>query len=325
MSPSPMQLIRRSGRNPARLPGPSVVTIGTFDGVHIGHQRILTRVIEEARARSLPSVVFSFEPTPGEFFSAGSPPARLTRFREKYEALDGFGLDWLCCPPFDANMEKLGPDEFIERMLVKQLAVQHLVVGDDFRFAKSRAGTIGHLRSGGERFGFTVEQVPSVVAEGGRISSTGIRDLLAAGELERAKRLLGRYYRMTGRVIGGMRLGKQLGYPTANVSLNRRASPLGGIFAVRVDGLGGPSGENPSGGKQLLDGVASLGTRPTVDGTELVLEVHIFDFDRSIYGEYIQVEFIEKLRDEAKFPDLDSMTEQIHIDAAQARAILSRQ
>lgn len=314
MNAAPMRLIRRPERDRARLPGPSVVTIGIFDGVHIGHQRILRRVIDEARVRGLPSVAFSFEPTPREYFSTGTPPARLTRFREKYEVLERFGLDWLCCPPFDASMEVLGPDEFIERLLVNRLAVRHLVVGDDFRFAKNRAGTIDHLHSGGRQFGFTVEQVPSVVADGSRISSTGIRELLAAGEFERAKRLLGRYYRMTGRVVGGMKLGKQLGFPTANVNLNRRASPVAGIFAVRVDGLD----------DKLLDGVASLGTRPTIDGTELVLEVHIFDFDRSIYGEYIQVEFIEKLRDEVKFPDLDSLTAQIHLDAAQAREILSK-
>ena len=184
----PMRLIRRPERDRARLPGPSVVTVGIFDGVHIGHQRILTRVIHEARARGLPSVAFSFEPTPREYFSTGTPPARLTRFREKYEVLERFGLDWLCCPPFDASMEALGPDEFIERLLVNRLAVQHLVVGDDFRFAKNRAGTIDHLHSGGRQFGFTVEQVPSVIADGSRISSTAIRALIAAGEFKRAKR-----------------------------------------------------------------------------------------------------------------------------------------
>jgi riboflavin kinase/FMN adenylyltransferase len=191
--------------------------------------------------------------------------------------------------------------------------VKYLVVGDDFRFAKNRRGTIDSLRDGGKQLGFSVEQVPSVLEEGHRVSSTKIRELLADGELDRAKKLLGRYYRMTGRVIDGQKLGKQLGFPTANVNLSRAASPIGGIFAVRVDGLG----------PALLNGVASIGTRPTVDGVEPVLEVHIFDFDQDIYGAYIQVEFIAKLREEVKFPDLRSLTEQMHIDAAEAREILS--
>lgn len=305
--------MRRPGGNPRGFPGQSVVTIGTFDGLHVGHQRILRRVLEKARARNLPAVVFSFEPTPGEFFSRGTPPARLTRFREKFEALEQFGVDWLCCPPFDAGMEALGPDEFIERLLVERLGVKYLVVGDDFRFAKNRRGTIDSLRDGGKQLGFSVEQVPSVLEEGYRVSSTKIRGLLADGELDRAKKLLGRYYRMTGRVIDGQKLGKQLGFPTANVNLSRAASPIGGIFAVRVDGLG----------PALLNGVASVGTRPTVGGVEPVLEVHIFDFDQNIYGVYIQVEFIAKLREEVKFPDLQSLTEQMHIDAAEAREILS--
>ncbi len=308
-----MRLMRRPGSDPRGFPGHSVVTIGTFDGVHIGHQRILRRVLEEARARELPAVVFSFEPTPGEYFSRGTPPARLTRFREKFEALEQLGLDWLCCPPFDADMAALGPDEFIERLLVESLGVRYLVVGDDFRFAKNRTGSIDNLRDGGKRLGFSVEQVPSVLEDGRRVSSTRIRGLLADGQLERAKKLLGRYYRMTGRVVDGQKLGKQLGFPTANVNLSRAASPVGGIFAVRVDGLGAG----------LLNGVASVGTRPTVDGIEPVLEVHIFDFDRDIYGAYIQVEFIAKLRDEVRFPDLKSLTAQMHIDAAQAREILS--
>jgi riboflavin kinase/FMN adenylyltransferase len=312
MSESRMRLMRRPGVDVPDFPGHSVVTIGTFDGVHIGHQRILRRVLEEARARTLPAVAFSFEPTPGEFFSRGAPPARLTRFREKFDALENFGMDWLCCPPFNAAMGSLGPDEFIERLLVGRLGVRYLVVGDDFRFAKNRSGTIDNLRDAGERFGFSVEQAPSVLEDGQRVSSTRIRSLLAEGELERAKKLLGRYYRMTGRVVDGQKLGKQLGFPTANVNLSRAASPVGGIFAVRVDGLGA----------RLLNGVASVGTRPTVDGIEPVLEVHIFDFDQDIYGAHIQVEFIAKLRDEVKFPDLASMTAQMHIDAAQARDIL---
>jgi riboflavin kinase/FMN adenylyltransferase len=313
-----MRLIRRPSQNPDRLPGQCVATVGTFDGIHLGHRKILARVLDTARERNLPSVVFSFEPTPREFFTTGIPPARLTRFREKFDTLNKLGLGWLFCPPFDAAMAALEPDAFIQRLLIDTLGVQHLVVGDDFVFARQRQGNIDHLRREGRRHGFSVEQVGSVVKDGHRVSSTEIRKLLAAGELARAERLLGRHYAMTGRVVDGRKLGKQLGYPTANLNLNRRASPVAGIFAVRVSGLAAADESDCP-----LDGVASLGTRPTIDGTEPLLEVHIFDFDRDIYGEYIHVEFIAKLRDEIKFPDLESMTAQMHIDAAQAREILA--
>ncbi len=308
-----MRLIRRPEVGQDELPGACAATIGTFDGVHIGHRRILDRVLREAAVRGLPSVVLSFEPTPREFFSRGSPPARLTRFREKFEILAALGVDWFFCPPFDAKMERLQPQEFIERLLIATLNVKYLVVGDDFLFAHRRSGNVGHLREAGELHRFEVEQVNSVIEHGVRVSSTEIRRALEAGDMQRAKLLLGQPYSMTGRVVGGRKLGKQLGFPTANVNLNRRSSPVAGIFAVRVDGLG----------TRLLDGVASVGTRPTVDGTDPILEVHIFEFDRTIYGEYIRVEFIEKLRDEAKFPDLESLTAQMRLDAAQARNILA--
>ena len=308
-----MQLLRRPGSDASRLPGPCVATIGTFDGVHLGHQRILERVREEARARELPSVVLSFEPTPREFFSRSAPPGRLTRFREKFGQLAGLGIDYFFCPPFDAAMENLTPGEFVEQLLVRTLAVRHLVIGDDFVFAKNRAGNADYLRAAGPECGFSVEQVGSVVERDQRISSTAIRESLRAGDMEAARRLLGRYYSMTGRVVPGNQLGKNLGYPTANVSLKRRSSPVSGIFAVRVGGL--PEG--------LLDGVASVGTRPTVDGTEPLLEVHLFDFDRDIYGAGIEVQFVARLRDEEKFPDLESLVQQMHIDAAEARSILA--
>ena len=290
-----------------------MATIGTFDGVHLGHQRILQRVVQEAKQRNLPSLVFSFEPTPREFFSSDSPPARLTRFREKFAALAACGIEWFFCPPFDRKMEALTPDAFIKRYLVEMLNVRYVVVGDDFRFAHKRQGTADTLARAGRTAGFEVAQVGSVREDGVRVSSTVIREALAAGDMARAAQLLGRYYSMSGRVVGGKRLGKELGYPTANVDLHRRARPIAGIFAVRLTGLA----------EGRLDGVASVGTRPTIDGVEPVLEVHIFDFDRDIYGEYIQVEFVAWLREEVRFPDLDSLREQIDRDAAQARAILA--
>ncbi len=310
--PSPMQLMRRPGVDANRLAGGCVATIGTFDGMHLGHRRIVGRVLEEAARQNLPSVVVSFEPTPREFFTRGEPPARLTRFREKYDELHRLGVDWFFCPPFDAAMECLAPDEFTSRLLIDTLRVRYLVVGDDFVFGRKRSGTVADLQRAGAAHGFAVEQVETVLENTDRVSSTSIRRALAAGELDTATVLLGRHYSMTGRVVDGEKLGKKLGFPTANVNLNRRASPIAGIFAVRVDGLG----------PTLLNGVASVGTRPTIDGIEPLLEVHIFDFDQDIYGEYIRVEFVQKLRDEVRFPDLATLTEQMHVDAAQARRIL---
>ncbi len=311
--PSPMQLMRRPGSNPSCLTGGCVGTIGTFDGLHIGHRQILERVLDEAARRDLPSVAISFEPTPREYFTRGEPPARLTRFREKFDELQRLGFDWFFCPPFDAAMESLEPEDFISRLLVDTLHVRHLVVGDDFVFGHARSGTVADLQQAGNVYGFSVEQAETVLENTDRVSSTLIRQALAAGDLTTATTLLGRHYSMTGRVVGGKKLGKKLGFPTANVNLNRRASPIAGIFAVRVDGPG----------PVQLSGVASVGTRPTVGGTVPLLEVHIFDFDRDIYGEYIRVEFVEKLRDEVRFADLEALTNQMHVDAAEARRILA--
>lgn len=310
-----MQLFRRPA-DPARyLPRGCVATIGVFDGVHLGHQQILRRVVAEAAARGVVSLVFTFEPTPREYFSVEQPPARLMRFREKFAALDGLGVGCMYCPRFDARLEALEPTAFIEELLVRKLRVRHLVVGDDFHFARRRTGTLADLEEAGRRHGFTVEQVASVHANGIRVSSTAVRQALSAGDMAAARRLLGRDYAMIGRVIRGKQLGKRLGMPTANVNLCRRLSPVSGIFAVRVAGLG----------TELLPGVASVGTRPTIDGVEPLLEVHVFDFDREIYGRYIEVQFVAKLRDELKFPDLDSLQRQMHQDAREARRLLTAQ
>jgi riboflavin kinase/FMN adenylyltransferase len=217
------------------------------------------------------------------------------------------------CPRFDARLGSLEPGAFIERLLVRTLGVRHLVVGDDFRFASRRSGTLADLEAAGPRWGFTVEQVGSVNVDGVRVSSTAVREALAGGDMERARRLLGRWYSMTGRVVRGKRLGTQLGMPTANVNLCRRLSPVAGIFAVRVGGLA----------PGLLPGVASVGTRPTVDGSVPLLEVHLFDFGRDIYGRYIEVDFVARLRDEVKFPDLASLQRQMRLDAEAARQILA--
>lgn len=309
-----MRLVRHLADLPfAHLRAGSVVTIGAYDGLHLGHEQLLERVRAAAHARSLPAVVMSFEPTPREFFSRNAPPARLMRFREKFEALADRGIDIFYCPRFDARMRDVAADAFIRRILVHGLCARHIVIGDDFRFAARREGTLEHLQRAGRALEFSVEQVPSVVVNGIRVSSTAIRQALWDGKLEDATALLGRPYRMSGKVVMGEKLGRTLGFPTANVDLRRKQSAVMGIFAVRVHGL-------PGGGR---DAVASVGTRPTFDGTQPLLEVHIFDFDEQIYGEYIHVDFIARLRSEEKYDDVEELVAQMHRDADNARSILA--
>lgn len=296
-----------------RVADGSVVTIGSFDGLHLGHRALLDKVFAAAEAQGLPSVVMSFEPTPREFFQADRPPARLMRFREKFEALAEAGVDLFFCPRFNEAMKDIAADTFIRQILVHALNVRHLAIGDDFRFAQDREGHLDMLRRAGNALGFTVEQIGSVEIDGERVSSSAIRASLWEGDLDRATRLLGHPYRMSGKVILGERVGRQLGYPTANVNLNRRQSPVMGIFAVRVSGSAwGP-----------LDAVASVGTRPTFGMNHPLLEVHIFDFEEDIYGEFIHVDFVARLRSEEKFDDVDALVEQMHRDSAMAREILA--
>ncbi len=292
----------------------SVMTIGAYDGLHLGHRQLLRRVIDTAAERGLPSVVMSFEPTPKEFFSVDTPPARLMRFREKFLALQDAGIDVFYCPIFDAAMRDISAADFIRRILVHGLQARHIVIGDDFRFARRREGNLDQLERAGAALDYSVERVPSVIADNTRVSSTAIRDALAVGNDDTATRLLGRPYRMSGKVIGGQKLGRELGYPTANVDLRRRQSAVMGIYAVRVYGLDG----------RVLDGVASVGTRPTFGGVRPLLEVHIFDFDENIYGRFIEVEFIQRLRTELKFDGADALIEQMHVDADNARTVLAK-
>lgn len=296
-----------------RVAGGSVATIGSYDGLHLGHQELLKHLLLHAKARSLPSVVMSFEPTPKEFFSQDRPPARLMRFREKFEALADFGIDVFFCPRFDEAMKNISATTFIRRVLVHSLNIDHLVIGDDFRFAQDRAGHLETLQRAGAALGFSVEEMPSVIVDGVRISSTVIREALWEGDLDKARHLLGKDYRMSGKVIEGDHMGRRLGYPTANINLNRLQSAVMGIFAVRVSGRNwGP-----------LDAVASVGTRPTFGMNRPLLEVHVFDFDKDIYGEYIHVDFIARLRSEEKFGDVKDLVEQMHRDSARAREILA--
>ncbi|HET6630759.1 MAG TPA: bifunctional riboflavin kinase/FAD synthetase [Woeseiaceae bacterium] len=311
-----MHLVRTAAQFPfQRVAGGSVATIGSYDGLHLGHQKLLERVLGLAHDEQLPSIVMSFEPMPKEFFAAASPPARLMRFREKFDALAAAGVDIFFCPRFDQRMRSLAADTFIRQLLIQAMNVRHLVIGDDFRFAAKRQGTVQHLHRAAGALGFELHQAPSVVMDGERVSSTAIREALWNGELERAGKLLGRHYSMSGKVVRGDNLGRKLGFPTANVDLRRRQSPVMGIFAARVRGLAG----------EPLTAVASVGTRPTFGGTKPLLEVHIFDFDRPIYGRYIHVDFIARLRSEQKFDDEQSLIEQMHRDAARAKELLNEE
>ncbi len=299
----------------ASLDRGSVVTIGAYDGLHLGHQALLERVRERARQDDRMAAVMSFEPMPKEFFAGDKPPARLMRFREKYDALSDLGLDVFYCPRFSSAMRSITAVDFVRRILVHGLSVRHVVVGDDFRFARRREGDLETLKSLGRSLGFTVEAVASVSVDGLRVSSTAIRDALLLGDCRAATALLGRPYRMSGRIVRGRRVGRSLGYPTANVDLRRRLCALDGIYAVRVRGLG----EGP------MDGVASVGRRPTFDLDTPLLEVHLFDFDRDIYGAYIHVDFIERIRGVEKFSSAAELVAQMERDADNARSILARE
>lgn len=290
-----------------------VLTIGAFDGVHRGHQEMLRVLREQASRHRLPGVVLSFEPTPREFLVRGAPPARLTRFRERFEAFQRYGTDRFVCLRFDDRIRQTEPDAFVIDILVRALDVRHVVVGHDFRFARNLAGNVETLRALGAQFGFGVSEVPPFEVDGERVSSSSIRKMLEAGDVTRAARFLGRPYGITGKVVHGSKLGRKLGFPTANLRLHRRVTPLAGVFAVRVSGQG----------LHAAPGVASLGTRPVVNGKELLLEAHIFDFSGDLYGRYLTVEFIARLRAELWFPNMDDLVVQMHKDAAQAREILA--
>ena len=306
-----MRLYRSIAALPA-APAARVVTIGVFDGLHAGHEAILSRARAESDALRESCLVFTFEPTPKEFFSPQDPPPRLTRFRERFERLAALGVDELLCPSFGAVRE-IRADAFVDSLVVGRLHARHVVVGDDFRFGAGRGGTVADLRAAGERHGFHVTEVAPVFWRGRRVSSTAIRDALKLGDLEAARGMLGRDYSISGRVVRGLGLGRELGFPTANVNLKRRLAPVDGIFAARVTGLGA----------RPLAGVASVGTRPTIGGSNPLLEVFIFDFDREIYGEYITVHFVARLREERHFADLPAMQRQMRLDVEAAKAALS--
>ena len=299
---------------PAAADSSIALTIGNFDGVHRGHQAMLARLCDAARARGVPACAMTFEPHPREFFAPDQAPARLTTLREKLELLAAEGIERAYVCRFDYRFAQTTAEDFIEKTLVRGLGVRYLLVGDDFRFGARRAGDFALLKQHAPRLGYTVESMSSVIVEGARVSSTAVREALAAGDLERAACLLGRPYSIGGRVVRGDGLGRQLGFPTANVRIRHNRPPLSGIFAVEVAGAGAG----------VLRGVASLGVRPTVkQAAEPVLEVYLLDFSADIYGRRVRVDFLRKFRDEQKFADLAALTQQIGRDVADARVFFS--
>ena len=302
----------------ATLP-PVALTIGNFDGVHKGHQAILDRLRRAADARVLAACVLTFEPHPREFFAPRSAPTRLTSLREKLELLGEKGISRAHVQRFTRGFASMPAEKFVEQVLYRTLRARWILIGDDFRFGTGRAGDVTLLRALGERFGFEVETIPTVEQAGKRVSSSSVREALSSGDIARAQALLGRPYSISGRVMHGNRVGRELGYATANIQLQHNRPPLMGIYAVRVHGLRAGDGSP----RPAHDGVASLGVRPTIDSAgQAVLEAHLFDFAGELYRSHLRVDFLHKIRDEQKFPDLESLRVQIARDCEAARAYL---
>ena len=281
-----------------------VVTIGNFDGVHLGHRMLLERVFEKSNELNLPSALITFEPQPREFFAGEKVPARLSRFREKVTLLQNTELERLICLPFNEKTQNAPAAWFTEDFLFKALKTQYLLVGDDFRFGKGREGDFNLLEKTGKENGFEVERAKTLEFEGERVSSSRVREALSGGNFELAEALLGRSYFIMGRVVYGRQLGRQLGVPTANIRLQRYRSALEGVYSVSVEGLE----------ESAMPGIANIGIRPTVGGKEPLLEVHLFDYSREIYGSLISVTFHQKIREERKFSSIDELKNKIEKD-----------
>jgi riboflavin kinase/FMN adenylyltransferase len=286
-----------------------VATLGNFDGVHLGHQYILSQLRQQAQALRLPATVITTEPLSREFFAPDNAPSRLTRLREKLEILQALGIDRVLCLHFDRLLAELPAETFVNDILGKRLGIRAIVIGDDLRFGHRRQGDAALLQKLGPKLGFTLTHLDSHNIAGQRVSSTRIREALAMGDMRAAGELLGRPYHISGRVVHGDKRGRELGYPTANIRLKRRQTPLTGIFAVEVAGLE----QHP------LPAVASIGYRPTFGGGDCILEVHLFDFDRDIYRRHLQVRFLHKLREEERFNNVEALVAQMADDVAQAK------
>ena len=305
-----MQLIRGLGNLPQNLHA-CALTIGNFDGVHLGHQAILRHLRTKADELHLPMVVMLFEPQPREYFCTENAPARLMRLRDKLCYLKQAGVDMVIVAKFDRTFADLPAQQFIEDWLVRKLNVKFLSIGDDFKFGTKRQGNFALLQQAGEKFGFTVEDSRSFCLDELRISSTAIREALANDDLTLAEKLLGRPYRILGRVIHGNELGRTIGFPTANIRLHRQVNPAKGVYAVKVRLKSGA----------FFNGVANIGTRPTINGVNQLLEAHLFDFQGDLYGQWLDVELCHKIRDEMKFPSFDDLKAQIAQDVETAKNV----
>lgn len=307
-----MSRLFRSVDGGVLFPNGSVVCIGAFDGLHLGHRALVRHAVARARALGVPAVVVAFEPLPREFFAQGAPPPRLTLARGKVEMLRELGADAIGLLRFDAAMAAMSPEDFVHRLLLGRLQAREVWIGPQFQFGNRRRGDLALLQRLGAQLGFAAGEIEPVHLQGERISSTRIRQLLVQGDFARAGDLLGRPYSISGRVVRGRQLGRTLGFPTANLRFPRTPA-LSGIYATWVHGVF----------DQPWPSVSSFGTRPTVEGVEPLLEAHLFDFQGDLYGRHVEVEFVAKLRDEEKFTDLAALTDQMHRDADQARALLS--
>jgi riboflavin kinase / FMN adenylyltransferase len=307
-----MQIIR--GAHNLRLAHRGcVATIGNFDGVHCGHQAVIRKLLELARRSNLPATVVVFEPQPAEYFGGASAPARLTNFRDKCALLAQYGVDRLLVLRFDAQLAAVTAAEFIQQILIERLGIKGLIVGDDFKFGCDRGGDFSTLRRFAGQYDFTVDYTGSFLTNSERASSTRVRAALQAGDFRAVSELLGHPYRISGRVVHGNKNGRAMGFPTANINLNRRRSPLHGIFAARVAGLG----------PDLRPAIAYVGTRPIIGGTKFVLEVHLFDYEGDFYGQHIGVNFTHKVREDMPFTNFDDLSRQIALDCERAKQLLT--
>jgi riboflavin kinase / FMN adenylyltransferase len=288
-----------------------VLTIGNFDGVHRGHAQVIANLVSKAEQLDLPAALMTFEPQPQELFRGEEAPARLSLLRDKLVLLDELGIDRLVCVNFNRRFANMPAEDFIEELLVKRLGVRYLVVGDDFCFGAGRKGNFEMLCQAGERHGFAVVSTQSFMIGDCRVSSTSVRDTLECGNLEQARRLLGHPFCLSGRVAHGQKLGRTLGFPTANIAMKRKVVPVRGVFAVRCRWRG----------SEIYEGVANVGFRPTVKGQACQLEVHLFDFEGDLYGRHVEVELVAKIRDERPFESLDALKKQILNDANEAKAL----
>lgn len=304
--------IIRGLTNPKPFTNGCVATIGNFDGVHLGHKAVIENLAVDGKQLNLPAIVILFEPQPLEYFLSDHAPSRLTRLREKIIYLNKLPVDFVVLLRFDQDLANLQPEVFIRKILVENLAIKHLVVGDDFRFGKKRMGDLSLLKSIGRNHGFSVENTQSFQINDERISSTLIRRALECGDLERAKHFLGRRYSISGRIVEGEKRGRSIGFPTVNIRLFRKNTPVLGVFAVTMTGVG----------RREITGVANVGTRPTVNGQSVLLEVHLFDFDADIYGRYVEIHFVKKIRNEKRFDSFEKLKKQIQSDAIVARKLL---